>query len=181
MLGDVRAGCQVCRGSSHTYGRIFNHSRSLPSPVFRPSVDCPRFAWDHVDCVTGEVLRLRGPQCRRKDCSECLAWKAQRVEQALHLVEPRLFLTLGMAGDTPVEVQARMTVFRRRIRTVTEDWQDSYFVEPHRYRSGYHVHLFAHRRVNDDVLRATALRSGFPDGNHIRAKVVRSHNIFDIR
>ena len=198
MLTPQQAQCPVCRHSSYLLEKIPNHQRyeetstlskkptttaprrrQAPNPGLRWAHGCPYAPrGEYVRHETGELIAWQGPRCGLIRCSDCLAWKARRVELALHLVEPQAFVTLGQAGATPEEVAINMTALRRRLRAVVSDWQDAYFVEPHRYRPGFHVHLFAHRPVSHEVLTDLATRSGFHEARNIMCKPVSTHAVY---
>lgn len=87
---------------------------------------------------TGELF---SPPCKSNHCLRCVAWKVQRVTDALHLVRPDWAVTIDMVGDRWKSISGNLTRLRRAMRESHHLLLESaYFVEPY-VRGGHHAHM----------------------------------------
>lgn len=87
---------------------------------------------------TGELF---SPACKNNRCLRCVAWKVQRITDALHLVGPDWLVTIDMVGERWKAISRNLTRLRRAMRESHHLLMESaYFVEPY-VRGGHHAHM----------------------------------------
>jgi hypothetical protein len=147
--------CRVCSRRCSSREDISTRTENWPGPQWWY---CPTPRTPEVADVNGEIL-LYGKPCQTNYCFECVSHNAARVEIALHLVEPQVFISINDVGNHHTDCRAAMKVFRCHLRNKTHlRFEDLYVLERYAEKghNGLGVHLYGHGDLPDhtDVLRA---------------------------
>jgi len=133
--------------------------------------------YEAFDPDTGELLTLSDGRCKRNDCPPCARWKARRIILALHVAQPQWMLTLGPLG-VPLDVcRDAVGAYRQRLRRwVSPELQDVYFVEPYRYNSGRHLHMYAWGgTLAAEAVTRAAISSDLANSDHVHVQPITHH------
>jgi hypothetical protein len=110
-----------------------------------------------VNAIRGLLAPI---MCGANGCPVCGPWKARRLADAYHLVQPEVFFTINLVGDNWPAIRDGMTEFRRTFRRRgVSDAEFAYSVEPYTSGGQHHVHGYAWGQVHDHSLFSAAARS----------------------
>lgn len=95
---------------------------------------------------------------------------------AIQVAQPEWLLTFGPIAD-PSQVTKAVIQYRRIIRrALAPTIQDAYHLEPYRYRTGFHIHMWAWgASLSQSAVAKAAIAAGLADGDHVHVQPVTHH------